>query len=315
MEKINLDSKIVITGATGFLGKSVVKEFTRNGYDYLIPLGSKEFDLRLVEDVQYMYSTLNPDIVVHLAATVGGIGANQKSPGRFMYDNLSMGLNLIEEGRKNNLKKFVHISTVCSYPRITPVPFNEEDLDKGTPEITNAPYGVAKKTLGMLLDSYKKEYSMNSVYLIPTNMYGPHDSCNLDTNHVIPAIIIKTLEAQAKGLPYVSCWGDGSVSRDFLFVEDCAKAIVKAVQKINTPIPINIGSGTEIKISDLVKMIIKLIGYKGDIHWDVSKPNGQPRRCLDIARAKTLLDWEPLINFESGLMATIEWYKKELSYE
>jgi len=312
MNKKDLSAKILITGATGFLGKNVVKKFTLEGFDHLVPVGRKDFDLLNKEDVEYMVRTISPDIIIHLAATVGGIGANLKSPGKFIYENLSMGLGLIEQARINKVKKFVHISTVCSYPRILPIPFKEDDLHNGLPEITNSPYGIAKKTLGILLQAYKKEYNFNSVYLIPTNLYGPHDSSNLDTNHVIPAIIIKTILAKSSGAPFISCWGDGSVTRDFLYVEDCANAIYQATMKINTPIEINIGSGKEILISDLVKLIIRLVDYKGDIHWDVTKPNGQPRRCLDITRSKELLGWEPEIGFEDGLKQTIKWYEKEL---
>ncbi|HWL93494.1 MAG TPA: GDP-L-fucose synthase, partial [Phycisphaerae bacterium] len=258
--------------------------------------------------VAAMYAALKPSVVIHLAAEVGGIGANQANPGRFFYSNLAMGLHLIEHARRNNIKKFVQIGTVCSYPKFTAVPFREDDLWIGYPEETNAPYGVAKKALLTMLQAYRAQYGLNGIYLIPVNLYGPHDNSDPQTSHVIPAMIRRFLEAKKTGAPRVELWGTGNASREFLYVEDCAKAIVTATQKYESAEPVNLGTGEEITIRDLAEKIRAIVGYEGEITWDATKSDGQPRRRLDTSRAVASFGWHAETSLNFGLRRTVDWY-------
>jgi len=305
------DRKVLVTGAGGFLGTSVLKELLDKGYKNVIAIAnSKVTDLRRQTAVESMMNDIKPDVIVHLAGRVGGIGINKENPGRFIYDNLLMGANLIEEARQQDCSKFVMVGTVCSYPKFTPVPFKEEDIWSGYPEETNAPYGIAKKTLMQMIMSYKQQYNFNGVNLIPVNMYGPHDDFDPSSSHVIPALILKIHNAM-KQAPHtdLSVWGTGSASREFLYVEDSAEAIVKAMESHNDPEPINIGTGSEITIKNLVETISDLMGFDGKIVWDSSKPDGQPRRCLDTNRAEKRLGFKAKTSLKEGLKTTIEWFR------
>ena len=309
---LNKNGNIVITGGTGFLGRAVCKELYGKKYRSIIPVNSQDYDLRLCEEVKTLYVDTQPDVVIHLAATVGGIGANKENPGRFIYENLVMGTHLIEEARINEIDKFIMVGTVCSYPKFTPVPFKEEDLWNGYPEETNAPYGIAKKTLMQMVISYKEQYGLNGVNLLPVNMYGPNDNFDPQSSHVIPALILKFHEAM-QDFPHkdVEVWGTGKASREFLYVNDCAKAIVMAMEKHNDPQPVNVGTNREITIHDLVNLIATKMEYNGKIIFDPSKPDGQPRRCLDTTKAKELFVFEAETSFSEGLEKTIEWFKKQ----
>jgi GDP-L-fucose synthase len=256
---------------------------------------------------------LRPQAVIHLAAEVGGIGANMANPGRYFYANMAMAMHLIEHARRNGLEKFVQTGTICAYPKFTPVPFKEEDLWNGYPEETNAPYGVAKKAAMVMLDAYKRQYGLKGVYVLPVNLYGPWDNFNLDTSHVIPALIRKCIEARDAGRDHIVCWGTGSASREFLYVEDAAEGLLRATEVMDTPEPINLGTNMEITIRDLVTLIAKLCGFRGAIRWDSSKPDGQPRRCLDVERAVERLGWRARVGFEEGLRRTIDWYETHRS--
>ncbi|MCD6318577.1 GDP-L-fucose synthase [Candidatus Aerophobetes bacterium] len=303
------DKKVVVTGGAGFLGSFVVEKLKeRNPKDIFVPR-SKEYDLREKEAIIRMYEDAKPDIVIHLAAAVGGIGANRKNPGKFFYDNAIMGIQLMEYARRYEVKKFVAIGTVCSYPKYTPVPFKEEDLWNGYPEETNAPYGLAKKMLLVQSQAYRQQYGFNSIFLIPVNLYGPRDNFDLETSHVIPAIIRKCTEAREKREGKIVVWGDGSPTREFLYVEDAARAIILATEKYNESEPVNIGAGFEISIKDLINLIAKLTGFKGKIIWDTTRPNGQPRRRLDVSKAKEKFGFEAKVGLEEGLRRTIRWYK------
>ena len=310
---LNKNGNIVITGGTGFLGQAVCKELRSNKYRNIIPVNSQDYDLRLYEEVKTLYVDTQPDVVIHLAATVGGIGANKENPGRFIYENLVMGTHLIEGARINEIDKFVMVGTVCSYPKFTPVPFKEEDLWNGYPEETNAPYGIAKKTLMQMVISYKEQYGLNGVNLLPVNMYGPNDNFNPKSSHVIPALILKFHEAM-EDVPHqdVEIWGTGKASREFLYVNDCAKAIVMAMKNHNDPQPVNIGTGNEITITELVNLISTQMGYDGKIVFDRSKPDGQPRRCLDTTKAEEHFGFEAETSFSEGLEKTIEWFKSQI---
>jgi len=301
--------RIVVTGGGGFLGRNVVKKLKEKGCkDIFIPR-SKDYDLRDINAVIKMYEDFKPDIVIHLAAVVGGIGANRAHPGRFFYDNAIMGIQLIEQARLHNIEKFVQIGTICAYPKYTPVPFKEEDLWNGYPEETNAPYGLAKKMLLVQLQAYRQEYGFNGIYLLPVNLYGPEDNFNPETSHVIPAMIKKFVEAKETNAKEVVLWGDGSPTREFLYVEDAAEGIVLATERYDKPDPVNLGAGFEIKIRDLAELIKKMVGYNGKIVWDTTKPNGQPRRCLDVTKAEKEFGFRAKMDFEEGLKKTIEWYK------
>ena len=308
-----MKTKVLVTGANGFLGKAVCNRVRKMDDCKLIPLNGKaEWDLTKQKYVDYALQQYEPDVIIHLAATVGGIGANKENPGLFMYDNLCMGMNLIESCRKyGKLEKFIMVGTVCAYPKFTPVPFKEEDIWNGYPEETNAPYGIAKKALMELLIAYKKQYGFESTNLIPVNMYGPHDNFDPSISHVIPALILKIASAMKSGKQEVELWGTGQASREFLFVEDCAEAIALSIKKETGPEPINVGTGSEIKICDLVSEIAEQMGYEGKIVYDSSKPDGQPRRCLDTSKAKAKLDFEAKTDLQTGLKQTIEWFIKE----
>jgi GDP-L-fucose synthase len=260
--------------------------------------------------VERLYTDARPDVVIHLAAEVGGIGANMAQPGRFFYANMAMGLHLVEHARRRGIEKFVHTGTVCAYPKHCPIPFREDDLWNGYPEETNAPYGVAKKAIFVMLDGYRRQYGLASAVTVPVNLYGPGDNFDPATSHVIPALIRKCEEARLTGADEVICWGTGSATREFLYVDDAAEGIVKAAEIIEEPLPINLGGGVEIAIRDLVAKIAAACGYAGRISWDASKPDGQPRRSLDITRAKTLLGWEPRQDFDTGLAATVAWWRE-----
>jgi GDP-L-fucose synthase len=305
-------SKYLITGGAGFLGKFVSRQLVAKGVaekDQII-LRSKDCDLTRQDQVDRMMADLKPDVVIHLAARVGGIGANRENPGLYFYANMTMGVNLIEAARVNNkVRKFVQVGTICAYPKFTPVPFHEENLWDGYPEETNAPYGVAKKALLVMCQSYRQQYGINAIYLLPVNLYGPGDNFDLNSSHVIPALIRKVVEAQKAKADHISAWGTGSVSREFLYVEDAARGIVEATFKYDQPEPVNIGAGREITIRDLTELICKLCGFTGRIEWDPSKPDGQPRRCLDTTRAKEKFGFVAQVSLEDGLKKTIEWYR------
>lgn len=301
------NSRILVTGGSGFLGTHVVARLREKTSQVFAPR-SAEYDLRSSERIQALLEHSKPDVIVHLAAVVGGIGANQKHPGRFFYDNAIMGIQLIELSRLFGVEKFVTIGTVCAYPKFTPVPFKEEELWSGYPEETNAPYGVAKKAMLVQGQAYRQEYGFNSIYLLPTNLFGPGDNFHLETSHVIPAMIRKFSEAMTRGDKTVTLWGDGSPTREFLYVEDAAHAIVLATERYNGADPVNLGSGQEISMRDLAETIRKAVGFEGEVVWDTSKPNGQPRRCLDTTRAKEF-GFEARTPFAAGIAKTVEWYR------
>jgi GDP-L-fucose synthase len=311
MGKISLkDKKVIVTGGAGFLGKFVVDKLKdHNCRDIFIPV-IEEYDLTDPNNVKRMYEQAKADIVIHLAAVVGGIGANRENPGKFFYDNLIMGIQLMEHARLNNIEKFVAIGTICAYPKFTPVPFKEEDLWNGYPEETNAPYGLAKKMLLVQSQAYRQQYGFNSIYLLPVNLYGPGDNFDPRSSHVIPALIKKFYEAKVNKIDEVIVWGTGKATREFFYVEDCAEAIVFATEKYDKRDPVNIGAGFEISIKDLALTIKDIIGFKGKIIWDTSKPDGQPRRCLDTSRAEKEFGFKAKTLFKEGLEKTIEWYKK-----
>ena len=306
-------AKILVTGGNGFLGKSVVSELLKTypKNEIYVPRSSI-FDLTDSNQVDHLYNHSKPEIVIHLAAVVGGIGANMENPGKFFYDNMAMGLHLIEKARHYNVKKFVQIGTVCAYPKICRVPFLEEDIWEGYPEETNAPYGIAKKALFVMLEAYKKQYGLNSTVLVPCNLYGPYDNFDPKSSHVIPALIRKLVEAKINNSPFIECWGSGNATREFLYAPDAARAIVASIEADTDPSPINLGGGIEITIRDLVNKIKDLCEYNGEIKWDSSKPDGQPRRFLDISKAKRILGWTPTKDFTEGLRETINWYLSTL---
>lgn len=303
--------RVAVTGGAGFLGSFVVAKLRERGCQNLFIPRSRDYNLVEMESVQRFYRDARPDIVVHLAARVGGIGANRANPGKFFYDNLLMGVQLIEQGRLTGIEKFIAIGTVCSYPKFAPVPFREENLWDGYPEETNAPYGLAKKMLLVQSQSYRAQYGFNTIFLLPVNLYGPGDNFDLEQSHVVPALIRKCLEAKENGKHEIVCWGDGTPTREFLYVEDCAEAIALATEKYNNPDPVNIGTGKEISIKDLTEQIAELTGFRGAIVWDTNKPNGQPRRCLDTSRAKDLFGFVAKTQFRAGLQKTIEWYASQ----
>ena len=303
--------KVLVTGANGFLGKSVCDKLNDFDKYEVVPLGGKaQWDLTNQRYVEYALKEFKPDIVVHLAARVGGIGANKENPGLFMYENLAMGMNLIESCRKyEKLKKFVMVGTVCAYPKFTPVPFKEEDLWNGYPEETNAPYGIAKKALMELLIAYEKQYDFNAVNLIPVNMYGPNDNFDPAISHVIPALILKIDRAMHVGKKEIELWGTGEASREFLYVEDCASAIVHSLDANIGADPINIGTGQEVKIKELISIIAKIMGYDGEINFNSNFPDGQPRRCLDTTKAEKAFGFKAKTDLCEGLKKTISWYR------
>lgn len=303
-----MTESILITGGHGFLGSAVRRRLENQGHTKVTAPRSSEYDLREPSQIRAMLKASNPSQVIHLAATVGGIGANMAHPGKFFYENAVMGIHLIEEARLAGVEKLVVVGTVCAYPKFTPIPFREDDLWNGYPEETNAPYGLAKKALLVQSQAYRKEYGFNSIYLIPVNLYGPGDNFDPESSHVIPALIRKFLEAKDSGAKVVEAWGTGSASREFLYVDDAAGAIVLALDHYDGPEPVNIGSASEITIRDLTELIAKLTGFEGRIAWDHSKPDGQPRRKLDVSRAQEAFGFTSSTEFETGLRATIDWY-------
>ena len=307
------NKRILITGGAGFLGSHIVENLIKTrgvSEKQIIVLRSKDMDLRVYDNC--IKAVENIDIIIHLAAKVGGIGFNQKNPGTLFYDNIIMGGQLMEAAMVAKVEKFVQIGTVCAYPKFTPPPFREEDLWKGYPEETNAPYGIAKKALLVMAQAYRQQYGMNVIYLLPVNLYGPKDNFDLESSHVIPALIRKFVEATEKGQKEVEVWGTGQASREFLYVEDAAEAIILATEQYNKAEPVNLGTGKEIKIKDLVTLIARLTDFDGQIIWNTSKPDGQPRRCLDTSRAKLEFGFEAKTSFVEGLQKTIEWYRQNL---
>ena len=304
------DSQIVITGGAGFLGQAVQQTLRARGYTNLFIPRIEEYDLRQEPHIRRMYDEMRPDVVIHLAAVVGGIGANRSNPGRFFYENAIMGIQVIEIGRQVGLKKIVVIGTICAYPKFAPVPFREDDLWNGYPEETNAPYGIAKKALLVQLQAYREQYGFNGIYLLPVNLYGPGDNFDTAVSHVIPALIRKCVDARETGAGEIVVWGDGSPTREFIYVDDAAEGIVCATERYNDPDPVNLGAGFEISIKDLVALIVRLTEFRGSIVWDKTKPNGQPRRMLDITRARERFGFVARMGFEEGLKKTIEWYER-----
>lgn len=316
-----IEGPILLTGGSGFLGQVLVRRLMDRGVaeDAIFIPRKREYDLTDQNAVTALYADLRDRFgqpvrtVIHLAAEVGGIGANRANPGRYFYANMAMALHLIEQGRLDGLVerggKFVQVGTICAYPKFTPVPFREEELWNGYPEETNAPYGVAKKAAWQMLDAYRLQYAMRSAYVLPVNLYGPGDNFDLESSHVIPALIRKCVEAQERGEDHIECWGTGSASREFLYVDDAAEGILRAAEVMDDPVPINLGASFEITIKDLVELIVRLTGFEGEIRWDATKPDGQPRRCLDTSRAQQMLGWKAAVAFEEGLRRTIEWFR------
>jgi GDP-L-fucose synthase len=301
--------RICITGGAGFLGTHLQVQLRKLGAKELFIPTYPEYDLVKSEDIARLYKDSKPDIVIHLAAKVGGIGANREKPGEFFYDNLMMGVQLLHQAWQRGIEKFVAIGTICAYPKYTPIPFKEEDLWNGYPEETNAPYGLAKKMLLVQSQGYRQQYGYNSIYLLPVNLYGPGDNFNPASSHVIPALIKKCVDAREAGETEIIAWGDGTPTREFIYVEDAAEAIALATERYNTSDPVNIGSSFEISIKDLTELVARLTGFTGAIRWDSSKPNGQPRRKLDTSRAKKYFGFESHTDFEEGLKRTIAWYE------
>ncbi|MEX1142234.1 MAG: GDP-L-fucose synthase [Thermoleophilaceae bacterium] len=304
--------RVLLTGGAGFLGERVRERLERAGAaDVFVPRRA-DYDLVEAEAVARAYRDARPDTVIHLAAEVGGIGANRDNPGRFFYANMAMGMHMLEEARRRDLGKYVQVGTVCSYPKHTPVPFTEDELWNGYPEETNAPYGVAKKALLTMQQAYRDQYGLEGIYLMPVNLYGPGDDFDLESSHVIPALIRKCEEARVAGEEQVVCWGTGSASREFLYVDDCADAIVAATRLYDDPGPVNIGASSEITIRELTETIARLTGFEGELVWDTSKPDGQPRRCLDTGRARERFGFEATTSLEDGLRRTIAWFRAQV---
>ena len=304
------DKRITITGGKGFLGKHLVKAFQDKGCRFISVADLPDYNLVRLDDVKRLYEETKPDIVVHLAAKVGGIGFNQAHPGELFYENIMMGVQLIHEGYLRRIEKFVALGTICAYPKFTPVPFREEDIWNGYPEETNAPYGLAKKMMLVQSQAYRQQYNFNSIFLLPVNLYGPGDNFNPNSSHVIPALIKKCVDAKSRGDESIEVWGTGKATREFFYVEDAARAIAEATERYDDPEPVNIGAGFEISIKDLVELIVELTEYKGKIIWDATKPDGQPRRMLDTSRAFDKFGFKSATNFREGLKKTIDWYEK-----
>ena len=302
------NKRVCVTGGAGFLGSFVIEKLQQRGCESVFVPRIEEYDLRERADIRRMFDDAKPNLVIHLAAVVGGIGANRENPGRYFYENLMMGVQLIEEARVRGLEKLVALGTICAYPKFTPVPFKEDDLWNGYPEETNAPYGLAKKMLLVQSQSYRQQYGLNSIFLLPVNLYGPRDNFDLNSSHVIPALIRKCVEAKESNAPMITVWGTGQVSREFLYVADCAEGILLASERYNESEPVNLGTGGEILIKDLVHLIKRLTGYEGEVVWDSTKPDGQPRRQLDTTRAKEKFGFVAGTSFEEGLKKTIDWY-------
>jgi GDP-L-fucose synthase len=302
------NKRIVVTGGAGFLGKHVINRFEKAGCRHVFVPLQKDYDLTRLDAIERLFDEKKPEVLIHMAAVVGGIGANRENPGRFFYENAIMGIQLIEAARRYGIEKTVVLGTICAYPKFTPVPFREEALWDGYPEETNAPYGLAKKMMLVQCQAYREQYGMNGIFLLPVNLYGPHDNFNLESSHVIPALIRKCIEAVNEGLDEIVLWGDGSPTREFLYVEDAAEGIILATALYDKPEPVNLGSGMEISIRDLASTIAKMTGFTGRVVWDTSKPNGQPRRCLDVTRAEQEFKFRAATPFELGLRKTIDWY-------
>lgn len=303
------DKRICVTGGGGFLGKRVVDKLRERGCREMFVVRRRDYDLVRGADVERMYNDARPDVVIHLAAEVGGIGANRENPGRYFYANLMMGAQLIEAARLHGTSKFVQTGTICAYPKHTPVPFKEEDLWNGYPEETNAPYGVAKKALLVQCQAYREQYGLNAIYLLPVNLYGPGDNFDPRSSHVIPALIKKFVDAVETRAPHVEVWGTGAATREFLYVDDAAEGIVLATERYDGAEPVNLGTNSEISIRDLTNLIAAETGFKGEIVWDTTKPDGQPRRALDTTRAREMFGFEARTSFAQGLRSTIDWYK------
>ncbi|HVX84668.1 MAG TPA: GDP-L-fucose synthase [Phycisphaerae bacterium] len=302
--------RYLLTGGAGFLGSFVTEKLRSRGItDITIPR-SKDYDLTHEAAAEKLFDDHHPDVVIHLAAQVGGIGANRDNPGRYFFANMAMGLHLIEQARIHKIGKFVQVGTICAYPKFTPVPFKEEELWNGFPEETNAPYGIAKKALLTMCQAYRQQYGLNAIYLLPVNLYGPRDNFDLHTSHVIPALIRKCVEAKRGGADHIEAWGTGSASREFLYVEDAAEGIVLATEKYNDAEPVNLGAGREITIKVLTELVAQLAGFTGKIEWDPTKPDGQPRRCLDTTRARERFGFVAKTSLEEGLKKTIAWYEQ-----
>jgi GDP-L-fucose synthase len=305
--------RVVVTGGAGFLGRPVCRELERYGVAEVFVPRSADFDLRDRVAARRLLQVARPDVVIHLAAVVGGIGANRANPGRYFFDNAIMGLQLMEEARLYGVAKFVAVGTICSYPKHTPVPFKEDDLWNGYPEETNAPYGLAKKMLLVQAQAYRQQYGFNAVTLLPVNLYGPRDNFDPESSHVIPALVRKAVEARDAGLDHLVVWGSGRASREFLYVDDAARAVALAADRYDEAAPVNVGSGQEITIRDLVGKVCDLCAFKGEVRWDATKPDGQPRRCLDTTRAKVAFGFEATTSLRDGLIETIAWYERQVA--
>jgi GDP-L-fucose synthase len=303
--------RVVVTGGSGFLGSYVVENLRERGVENIFVPRKQDYDLVRAENIRRLYEDANPDLVIHLAAVVGGIGANRANPGKFFYDNLMMGAQLMEEARLRGVRKFVALGTICAYPKFTPVPFKEDDLWNGYPEETNAPYGLAKKMMLVQSQAYREQYGFNSIFLLPVNLYGVRDNFDPQSSHVIPALIRKCVEAMRRGEGHINCWGTGAATREFLHADDCARGILLATEKYDKSEPVNLGAGFEISIKNLAEKIAALTGFKGRLVWDASQPDGQPRRSLDTSRAEREFGFRARIGFDEGLKQTIEWYRNQ----
>jgi GDP-L-fucose synthase len=303
--------RVVVTGGAGFLGSYVVEKLREQGVENIFVPRKKDYDLVRAENIRRLYDDANPDLVIHLAAVVGGIGANRANPGRFFYDNLMMGAQLMEEARLRGVRKFVAVGTICAYPKFTPVPFKEDDLWNGYPEETNAPYGLAKKMMLVQSQAYREQYGFNSIFLLPVNLYGVRDNFDPQSSHVIPSLIRKCVEAMRQGEDHITCWGTGAATREFLHADDCARGILLATEKYDKSEPVNLGAGFEISIKDLAEKVAALTGFKGRLVWDASQPDGQPRRSLDTSRAEREFGFRAQIGFDEGLKQAVEWYRNQ----